>query len=84
MTRAAVWNRRCPRGVCIYVRILLILGLLVLGGCRPVLVFHSALTQEELLAKADLVFVGVIEKQHFDLWPIFRFIIPGEDPKWAK
>src|SRR5262249_26776900 len=31
-----------------------------------------------------LVFIGVIEKHHFDFWPFFRITSPGENPADAK
>ncbi len=37
-----------------------------------------------MLDRADLVFIGVIESQHFDFWPFFRFNLAGENPATAK
>jgi hypothetical protein len=42
------------------------------------------MTPEEKLARASLVFVGVIQKHQFDSWPLFRLNIPGDDPSNAK
>jgi len=37
-----------------------------------------------MLKRASLVFVGVIQGQHFDSWPLFRLNIPGQEPDSAK
>jgi hypothetical protein len=37
-----------------------------------------------MLKRASLVFIGVIQKHHFDSWPFFRLTIPGDDPARAK
>ena len=37
-----------------------------------------------MLKRATLVFVGVIQKHHYDSWPLFRLTIPGEDPATTK
>jgi hypothetical protein len=42
------------------------------------------MTSEEKLARATVVFVGVIQAHHFDSWPLFRLNIPGEDQSNAK
>lgn len=35
------------------------------------------MTPDEMLKRSDLVFVGVIERHHFDSWPFFR--VPGSE-----
>lgn len=59
---------------------------LLLSGCSPGLVFNSSprMTPQEQLARASLVFIGVIQKHQFDSWPFFRLNIPGDDPSNAK
>lgn len=55
-------------------------GLLVLlCGCGPGLVFNDSpqMSPDEMLQRADLVFVGVIETQGLESWPFFR--LPGQD-----
>lgn len=42
------------------------------------------MTSEEKLARATVVFIGVIQAHHFDSWPLFRLNIPGEDQSNAK
>jgi hypothetical protein len=42
------------------------------------------MTPEEELARATLVFVGVIQKHQLESWLFFRLNIPGEDPSNAK
>jgi hypothetical protein len=61
-------------------------ALLLLSGCSPGLVFNwsQQMTPDEQLARASLVFVGVIQKHHFDSWPLCRLNIPGDDPSNAK
>lgn len=54
------------------------LSLLILLGCRPELEFHNAqaMSRHELLKRAGVVFIGVIEKQELASWPILRLTIP--------
>jgi hypothetical protein len=42
------------------------------------------MTPKDQLARASLVFIGVIQKHQFDSWPFFRLNIPGDDPTNAK
>lgn len=37
-----------------------------------------------MLARASHIFIGVIRKQQFDSWPLFRLDAPGVDPATAK
>jgi hypothetical protein len=32
----------------------------------------SEMTKDQMLARADHVFIGVIEKQQYELWPFLR------------
>lgn len=66
-------------------RILLSGVLLLLSGCSPGLEFNSSpdMTPAEMLDRASLIFVGVIEKQQFDSWPFFRLVSPTVDPDSA-
>jgi hypothetical protein len=61
-------------------------ALLLVSGCSPGLVFNwsTQMTPNEQLARASLVFVGVIQRRHFESWPFFRLNIPGADPSNAK
>jgi hypothetical protein len=60
-------------------------ALLLLSGCSPGLVFNSSqMTPNEQLARASLVFVGVIQKHRVDSWPLFRLNIPGDDQSNAN
>jgi hypothetical protein len=56
----------------------------LLSGCGPGLEFHSPpmMTPDQMLARADLVFVGTVRSHHFDSWPFFR--MPGVSAKEAK
>jgi hypothetical protein len=62
------------------VRVFLALLMLPLSGCGPGLVFNASqnMTSGEMLQRADLVFVGVIQKHRFDSWPLLWLSIPGE------
>jgi hypothetical protein len=65
------------------VRLALFLAALLLTGCGPGLVFNMSpeMTKDQMLARADHVFIGVIEKQEYEKWPFLR--IPGQDSsKW--
>ena len=67
------------------VRLFLIGASLLLSGCGPSLVLNlSQMTEDEMLDRASHAFVGVIESQHFDAWPLFRVRVPGDDPERAK
>lgn len=67
-------------------RILLVCAFLGLSGCGPGLVFNSTpqMSNEEMLARASHIFVGVIQKQQIEWWPFFRLHIPGDNPTNAK
>jgi len=53
---------------------------LLLTSCGPGLKFDkSPMTTDQMLDRATLVFVGVIERHTFESWPFLR--IPGEDSK---
>lgn len=65
------------------VRWLLICAVLGLTGCGPGLVFNNSqqMTPDEMLHRADHIFIGVIEKHSFEAWPVFR--VPGDkSPYW--
>jgi len=56
---------------------------LLLTGCGPGLKFDdSPMTADQMLDRATLVFVGVIERQTFVSWPFLR--IPGQDSKYWR
>jgi hypothetical protein len=65
--------------------LLIILMLMCLAGCGPGLQFNASpeMTPAEMLERASMVFVGVIEKQQLDSWPMFRLNAPGVDPESA-
>jgi hypothetical protein len=79
-------NRHDTCGVSTAVRFLLVGALLLLNGCGPGLVFNSSqdMSSEEMLARASHIFIGVIQKQEFESWPLFRLKIPESDPAGAK
>ena len=55
----------------------------ILTGCQSGLKFNrSNMTSEEMLDRAALVFVGVIERQTFVSWPFLS--VPGQDPKYWR
>ena len=61
------------------VRLYFALGLLLLCGCRPTLIYHSqSAFTAEALDRVNLVFVGVIEQHRFEPWPYFRLVMPPE------
>ena len=79
------WNEPSWRGVKTFMRVLPLLGCLLLCGCGPGLNFNSQdMSRDEMLKRANLVFIGVIEGHHFDSWPYFRLRIAGDDPSSAK
>ncbi len=64
----------------------LLLSLLMCAtGCGPGLQFNASpeMPPSEMLERASLVFVGVIEKHQFDSWPMFRLKAPGVDSESA-
>jgi hypothetical protein len=66
------------------VRLLLLLSALLLTGCGPGLVFNNSqeMTREQMLARADHIFIGVIEKQEFENWLSLR--VPGDSSSYWK
>jgi hypothetical protein len=70
----------CPR----IVRWILICAVFVLTGCGPGLVFNNSqgMTSEQMLQRADHVFIGVVEDQQLQAWPFLR--VPGDgEHNWA-
>ncbi|HUA21109.1 MAG TPA: hypothetical protein VMB25_20315 [Bryobacteraceae bacterium] len=60
-----------------------VVALLCLTGCQPSFQFNdSKMTPNQMLDRATLVFVGVIQSQTFVNWPFLR--IPGEAPKYQQ
>jgi len=53
-------------------------------GLRYGLVFDKSpeMTPDEMLGRASLVFIGVIEGHHFDSYPFFR--VAGDDQRYWK
>jgi hypothetical protein len=72
-------SMRCLR----VVRLILIFAIFLLTGCAPGLVFNiSEMTPDQMLQRADHVFIGVIVDQQLQAWPFFR--VPGQKPgDWA-
>jgi hypothetical protein len=56
----------------------------LLSGCGPGLIFNNSqqMTPDQMLARADRVFVGTVRSHHFDSWPFFR--VPGVAAREAK
>ncbi len=50
-------------------------------GCGPGLVFNQSqdMTRDQMLARADHVFVGVIENQAYETWPFLH--VPGQETR---
>lgn len=73
-----------PDGVSTGVRWVLFIALLPLAGCRQHLEFNNSqgMTRDQMLQLATHVFVGVIEKQEFEIWPFFR--VPVESAQYWK
>jgi len=42
------------------------------------------MSEDEMLARASHIFIGVIQKQQIEWWPLFRLRMPGDDPVTAK
>jgi hypothetical protein len=56
----------------------------LLSGCGPGLVFNTHnMTPDQMLARADLVFVGVIERHQFENSPFLRFTLPPDSGRNA-
>jgi len=57
---------------------------MLLTGCGPGLVFNNSqeMTQDQMLARADHVFIGVIEKQELEHWLFLR--VPGDNSGYWK
>jgi hypothetical protein len=61
-----------------------LLAVLILTGCGPGLDFNNApdMTPKEMLERSSHVFVGVIERQQYDNWPLIR--VPGDEDGYWK
>ena len=68
------------------VRYIVAAALLLLTGCGPGVVFNAApdMSNDQMLARATHVFVGVVRRQQFESWPFLGFSIPGENAGRAK
>src|ERR1017187_6386724 len=67
------------------VRFIVAAAFLLLIGCGPGLVFNSSeMSAKEMMARASHIFVGVIQKQQLESWPLLRFIFPGMYAATAK
>ncbi len=66
------------------VRLLLPLVPLILTGCGPGLVFNMSpeMTKDQMLARADHIFIGVIEKQEFENW-LFQRVSGAKRGDWT-
>jgi hypothetical protein len=74
-------------GVQNMVRVVLILATVLLTGCNYGFTFHlEEMTPDQMLRRADLVFIGVIQEHHFDSWPFFRVAggSPDGHPEWWR
>jgi hypothetical protein len=62
------------------VRWVLIPAVFALVGCGPGLVFNESqeMTPDQMLQRADHIFIGVIEKHSVEALPFFR--VPGQNP----
>lgn len=62
----------------------LLVGLILLCGCGPGLVYHAGgeFQPDAWVAAADFGFVGVVRKQQLDSWPLWRPNWAGADPYW--
>ena len=67
-------------------RAVLFVAIVILTGCDYGFTFHpEEMTPDQMLQRAELVFIGKIEGQHFDSWPFFR--APGvsaEGQRWWR
>ena len=60
-----------------------VVAVLFLTGCQPSFQFNtSEMTPDQMLDRATLVFVGVIESQTFVSWPFLR--IPGQNADYWR
>ena len=68
-------------GVWIDMRALFAAVALLTGCAGPRLVFRSnrEMSREEQLKRADLVFIGLIQRHHVESWPRFQFTHPEGD-----
>jgi hypothetical protein len=66
------------------VRWILICAVFLLTGCGPGLVFNNSqeMTSEQMLQRADHIFIGVITDQQLQLWPFLR--IPGQETSYWR
>lgn len=62
-------------------RVLLLLAILAQVGCTYGLRFNAddKMTPAQMLDRASLVFIGVIQQHRYDSFPFFRSPVPGED-----
>lgn len=53
-------------------------------GCGPGLVFNTSpeMTRDQMLVRADSVFIGVIEKQEFESW-LFLSVPGSRRSEWT-
>src|SRR3982751_790178 len=56
----------------------LLMSAVLLSGCSHGFELHSdpEVTPQQMLDRADLVFIGVIEGHHFDSYPYFDVVVP--------
>ncbi len=68
------------------VRIGLLISLLLLSGCNHGFERHSEqeTTPQQMLDRAELVFIGVIEGHHFDSFPFFDMGGSSEDSRFWR
>jgi uncharacterized protein YceK len=52
--------------------------ILCLSGCGHVFVLSQTQSRDEMLSRASLVMVGVIESHHWESWPFFRVSLPSD------
>ena len=52
--------------------------LLLLAGCGHVFVLSQPPSRHEMLSRASLVIIGVIEDQKLESWPFFRVSVPSD------
>lgn len=54
-----------------------IVPLLASAACGPVFVLTQPPSRNEILARAEIVVIGVIEQHHLESWPYFRVSVPS-------
>jgi hypothetical protein len=64
------------------VRWIVAVSIFSFAGCGPGVVFNNSqeMTADQMLARADHVFIGVIGGHHIENWPFFR--VRGEPDYW--